>query len=1073
MAEVLTSSGFLALLDEPEQALRLYALQMLNQVVHQFWFEIAGSLAAVEAQYEDETFEHQNLAALVASKVYFNLGELDDALSYALSAGSLFDVSERSEYVQSILARAIDQYIEKRVEAPEAQGEAPAPIDERLTALVERMFDRCFEDGQLEQAIGIALESRRLDKLEEAVSRAPDQGATLDFALAVCQRLVISRTFRREVLRLLVALYGRAPQPSWVNISQGLMFLDCPRDVAAVLDQLLRGSEDDKLLAYQIGFDLFENEMQSFTLQVGEELATLAPAEPKAPAPAEAEASAPDAAAGDDAGNRDGADNGNGAGEEAGEETGEGTPLLSDEQPQQPAQPIAPVPELSEEDKSYLAAYKRLREIIDGSLPIALHLDFLYSRNHADLQILKNMKNSVEARHAVCHSAIIFANAVMHKGTTVDAFLRENLEWLGRATNWAKFSATAGLGVIHSGHLAQGRALMAPYLPRDGGGGSPYSEGGALYALGLIHANHGSDIREFLLESLRATQSEVTQHGACLGLGVAGLGTQDEEVFEDLKNVLYTDSAVAGEAAGISMGLLFVGTATEKGEEMLAYAHDTQHEKIIRGLSMGLALTMYAREEGAETLIEQMTRDQDPIIRYGGMFVIALAYRGTGNNGAVQRLLHFAVSDVSDDVRRGAVMCLGFLLIDSPAQCPRLVALLAESYNPHVRYGAAMAVGIACGATGLREATELLQPLLSDPIDYVRQGALLAMAMVLVQQPTARTAPFRERLAKVAANKHEETMGRMGAMMATGILDAGGRNATMALRSRSGYFRRTAIVGLALFTQYWYWYPLSYLGSLAFQPSALIGLTPDLQVPKFELTCNIRPSVFAYPPSVAKEETKTKEKIKKAELSTTARARQKAKEKKAEKAKGEGSADGASAMDTDEAKPAAAATADAAPGGGDTAMADAAPPAAAANAAATEGGDSAKAADGEGDGGKPAPEPEPSSYTIQNPARVVPAQEKFLAAVETERWRPIQAGFKSGFIVLKDLTPGEPVELVSASGPAEGAAPAGNGPAPAAEAPPATAAQPAVAAPATAPADDDDDDDEPAPPAPFDYSRSS
>lgn len=69
MAEVLTSSGFLALLDEPEQALRLYALQMLNQVVHQFWFEIAGSLAAVEAQYEDETFEHQNLAALVASKV--------------------------------------------------------------------------------------------------------------------------------------------------------------------------------------------------------------------------------------------------------------------------------------------------------------------------------------------------------------------------------------------------------------------------------------------------------------------------------------------------------------------------------------------------------------------------------------------------------------------------------------------------------------------------------------------------------------------------------------------------------------------------------------------------------------------------------------------------------------------------------------------------------------------------------------------------------------------------------------------------------------------------------------------
>lgn len=61
----------------------------------------------------------------------------------------------------------------------------------------------------------------------------------------------------------------------------------------------------------------------------------------------------------------------------------------------------------------------------------------------------------LQNRNSVCHSAIIFANAVMHKGTTVDAFLRQNLEWLSRATNWAKFSATAGLGVIHSGHLSQ------------------------------------------------------------------------------------------------------------------------------------------------------------------------------------------------------------------------------------------------------------------------------------------------------------------------------------------------------------------------------------------------------------------------------------------------------------------------------------------------------------------------------------------------------------------------------------------------------------------------------------------
>lgn len=48
----------------------------------------------------------------------------------------------------------------------------------------------------------------------------------------------------------------------------------------------------------------------------------------------------------------------------------------------------------------------------------------------------------------------------MHCGTTIDTFLRENLDWLSRATNWAKFNATAGLGVIHRGHLKE----VKPFL---------------------------------------------------------------------------------------------------------------------------------------------------------------------------------------------------------------------------------------------------------------------------------------------------------------------------------------------------------------------------------------------------------------------------------------------------------------------------------------------------------------------------------------------------------------------------------------------------------------------------------
>ena len=104
----------------------------------------------------------------------------------------------------------------------------------------------------------------------------------------------------------------------------------------------------------------------------------------------------------------------------------------------------------------------------------------------------------------------------------------------------------------------------------------------------------------YLREALRnAGTNETVQHGACLGLGLASMSTGGAELYEDLKNALYTDSANAGEAAAYAIGLSMLGkggTTPESQtalEEMIAYAHDTAHEKIIRGLAMGIALTLY------------------------------------------------------------------------------------------------------------------------------------------------------------------------------------------------------------------------------------------------------------------------------------------------------------------------------------------------------------------------------------------------------------------------------------------------------------------------------------------------
>ncbi len=47
------------------------------------------------------------------------------------------------------------------------------------------------------------------------------------------------------------------------------------------------------------------------------------------------------------------------------------------------------------------------------------------------------------------------------------------------------------------------------------------------------------------------------------------------------------------------------------------------------------------------------------------------------------------------------------------------MSLLTESYNANVRYGAAMALGIACAGSGLRDAISLLEPLFNDQVSIL------------------------------------------------------------------------------------------------------------------------------------------------------------------------------------------------------------------------------------------------------------------------------------------------------------------------------------------------------------------
>lgn len=656
-----------------------------------------------------------------------------------------------------------------------------------------------------------------------------------------------------QILRLILDLLNdnEIPNPDYFSIAKCVVYLNQHSLASKLVRQLIQqGDDKSRAIAFQISFDLYENGTQEFLGKVMEELPETDDAAAKPTA------------------------NGDASQKPTEEDAGESDSLLADVDTSNVSTVVSRSKEqpLSEEQQK---AYASVRQILRGTKSIELNLEFLYRNNHTDKAVLNKIRDSLEARNSIFHTGVTFANAFMNAGTTNDTFFRENLDWLGKAVNWSKFTATAALGVIHRGNITQGQKLLEPYLPKDSvSSGSHYEQGGSLYALGLIYANHGSNVLDYLLKQFQNASEEVIQHGGALGVGVAGMATGSEEIFDAFKTVLYTDSAINGEAVGLSMGLVMLGTGNIKAlEDMIQYAHDTQHEKIVRGLAMGMALIMYGRQEAADELVNGLLEDPDPTLRYGGIMTIALAYCGTGSNKAVRRLLHVAVSDVSDDVRRVAVMSLGFVLFRKPGSVPRMVELLAESYNPHVRYGATMALGIACAGTGLPEAVDLLEPMMKDSTDFVRQGALIALAMIMVQQNEAmnpKVVAIRKQLAKVIGDRHEDAMAKFGCALALGIIDAGGRNCTIGLQTPTGTLNMAAIVGMAVFTQYWYWFPLTHFLSLSFTPTAVIGVDQELDIPSFQFHSNTRPSMFDYPPEAEVKTEEAPEKIKTAVLSTTA-----------------------------------------------------------------------------------------------------------------------------------------------------------------------------------------------------------
>ena len=813
-----TATSFLALLQEDDTKMKSIALDKINLLVDQHWPEISDYIRTFKDYYEKKILpEKQKLLALILSKLYYNLEDYTEAVEWALKSEDSFNIKEKSLYVNTILKKMLDKYIEIR-KHNFFNRENLKPIDKRINSIIENVFNNCLKDNRLYQALGFCIESYDLDRLTKAIESSKEIIKNLDFVYDIAQNYVVNKEYNSVLIDHILKLLIKHAKKEYMEITSCQFFLNNSDALASTLLNILK-EEEDPSIAYQIAFDLYDNQNPNYLRLLTKTIKTI-----------------------------------------------------------------------NEEKKLNLSdKIENLEKILTGEISREIILKTLKKYNHFDLKYQEELMKSVEKGGSIENLGVILTNSFSNSHTGNDEFITKNMNFITKATNWARFVATASLGVINMGNTKNSRTIMRDYLPGGSKSRSIYCIGGAYYGIGLIHAGtNDPEIMAFFNEALsrRENNKEAIQHGIYLGIGLLAMATHDQDLYERVREGIYTDDAIIGEAAGYAVGLIMAGSKDPGAiDDLIKYVHDTQHEKIIRAIAIALALIVYNAGEAADTLIEELSKEKDPILRYGAMYCIGMAYCGTGNTTMLQKLIKFSVSDVSDDVRRAALINIGFLEIKTPDilfKNLKVLGLLSESYNSHVRFGASMAIGIACAGSGKVNPYKVIEPLFTDPSYLVRQSALISSGLIFSQTTLKQEEgikEFTENLSKILEDKDEHLLIKFGAMISKGLMNLGGKNCVINLVSNTGENKMKSIIGMCLFTQYYYWFPMVHMLNLSVSPTFLFNLDDKLKIPiNYKMMSKAKPSIYGYPKEEEKDKKKKEIKAEVAVLST--HTRNKAKSKK-------------------------------------------------------------------------------------------------------------------------------------------------------------------------------------------------
>ncbi len=362
----------------------------------------------------------------------------------------------------------------KKTEAEE-EGEEGEELDmAKLHNVVQLMFQRCYIDGAYGHALGVAFEARECDKVQEILEKlstfssssstavfSKEEDAknlvveTLKYALLSAHDLIPSKVFRNRVLQLIANSLNevfcdpnnsnQSSETSTNSLSVAKRNAACTlvlchqllgdaASVGNIIVQLIDddggdcgakagedGNDDSALLGLQLCFDIIDTGDQAFVTKVASWL-------PKRENDA-SNAAIMGSNAAEGSGNVEVDDEGNAT----------SPPANANEFGVEVVETMMTTTKLIRSDVTW-AHFMNAHRILSGGFTSELSLSFLYKNSNADTLIMANLKKALDertmVRNSVLHNCAVTAHGYLNAGTTNDVFLRDNLDWMKKASNW-------------------------------------------------------------------------------------------------------------------------------------------------------------------------------------------------------------------------------------------------------------------------------------------------------------------------------------------------------------------------------------------------------------------------------------------------------------------------------------------------------------------------------------------------------------------------------------------------------------------------------------------------------------